>query len=312
MAEVTQKQIKNALFHYTTADGLIGIITNNELWSTAYYCTNDDRELLEVKGIFKKIFNSYKPTEEKYKKILDNTFGLDVLYEKIENFIFSEFFSVFCAYITCFSKPYDVSSYSNGILSQWRGYGDDGGYSIQFNYKKLREYFYSINRDGFSNFEEVSYKRVDHTNEILSKFKDEIYKSFETFLNKFKNNKYENLETLFVELWNRMGMDAVMEIIKFSIYDKNSHFFEERECRLSLIEPKEVMRGTHNTYYYNRHGQIVPYKKILEDIKGCIDAVIIGPNSRMDSRKTAVEHLLLANGLKDVEVRASEIPFVRE
>lgn len=35
----------DALFHYTTASGLIGILNANELWSTAYYCANDESEL---------------------------------------------------------------------------------------------------------------------------------------------------------------------------------------------------------------------------------------------------------------------------
>ena len=35
----------DALFHYTTADGLIGIFQSEEIWGTAYYCSNDASEL---------------------------------------------------------------------------------------------------------------------------------------------------------------------------------------------------------------------------------------------------------------------------
>ncbi len=47
---------EDALFHYTTADGLIGIFDKGEIWSTAYYCANDESELAEGKGILKPLF----------------------------------------------------------------------------------------------------------------------------------------------------------------------------------------------------------------------------------------------------------------
>ena len=40
----------DALFHYTSAEGLIGIIQNKEIWGTAYYCTKDETELSAGKG----------------------------------------------------------------------------------------------------------------------------------------------------------------------------------------------------------------------------------------------------------------------
>ena len=41
----------DALFHYTSADGLIGILQNREIWSTAYHCSNDASELDAGTGI---------------------------------------------------------------------------------------------------------------------------------------------------------------------------------------------------------------------------------------------------------------------
>ncbi len=40
----SEESCKDALFHYTTADGLLGILRDNEIWSSAYYCTNDESE----------------------------------------------------------------------------------------------------------------------------------------------------------------------------------------------------------------------------------------------------------------------------
>ena len=41
----SEESCKDALFHYTTADGLLGILRDNEIWSSAYYFTNDESEL---------------------------------------------------------------------------------------------------------------------------------------------------------------------------------------------------------------------------------------------------------------------------
>ena len=47
---------EDALFHYTTAIGLIGVLESAELWSTAYFCTNDESELATGKGILAPLF----------------------------------------------------------------------------------------------------------------------------------------------------------------------------------------------------------------------------------------------------------------
>jgi len=46
----------DALFHYTTATGLIGILTSGQIWSTAYYCANDESELSAGQGVLTTLF----------------------------------------------------------------------------------------------------------------------------------------------------------------------------------------------------------------------------------------------------------------
>ena len=48
----------DALFHYTSAEGFIGILQSKEIWGTAYYCSNDESELTSGKGILTPLFSS--------------------------------------------------------------------------------------------------------------------------------------------------------------------------------------------------------------------------------------------------------------
>ena len=49
----------DAIFHYTNADGLFGILTRKEIWSTAYFTTNDESELSAVEGVLADLFKEF-------------------------------------------------------------------------------------------------------------------------------------------------------------------------------------------------------------------------------------------------------------
>ena len=46
----------DTLFHYTNANDLIGIFDSAEMWSTAYYCANDEQELSAGAGVLSGMF----------------------------------------------------------------------------------------------------------------------------------------------------------------------------------------------------------------------------------------------------------------
>ena len=138
----SENALDDALFHYTSADGLLGILSSGELWSTAYYCTNDESEITSGRGILSPMF-----LQETHKMVAENdplvtTFsnrGIDIFdYARgFEQQIIGQTFSTICTYITCFCKARTKEDFTHGLLSQWRAYGPDGGYAIQFSRKKL-------------------------------------------------------------------------------------------------------------------------------------------------------------------------------
>jgi hypothetical protein len=111
------------LYHYTTADGLKGIVENDELWATSAYYLNDSTEIMygyqlidEALDVWKKKAN---PPEDSIAGgllySLQRQFGHDYLKRNIITPI----------YLTCFCEE-------DNLLSQWRGYGQSGGYSVGF------------------------------------------------------------------------------------------------------------------------------------------------------------------------------------
>jgi hypothetical protein len=112
-------KLPTILYHYTTAQGLLGILESGSLWATNSRFLNDPSEIEYATRLFRKI------TEEEFGEF-DNppthgrswkdwiTFWLDY-YEKEAK-----------VYVACFC--------SNGdLLSQWRGYGAaGGGYAVGF------------------------------------------------------------------------------------------------------------------------------------------------------------------------------------
>src|SRR5882724_7991667 len=54
-----QQPSTGLLFHYTTADGLKGIIEKNELWATSAYFLNDSAEITYGCGLLKEVLDEW-------------------------------------------------------------------------------------------------------------------------------------------------------------------------------------------------------------------------------------------------------------
>ena len=105
------------LYHYTDAQGLLGMIRTQRLWATNIRFMNDPTEVAYAAGLVRR---SVLEQGERYSKPLvkDIARGIDALlklYETEDD-----------KYICCFCEDGD-------LLSQWRGYGAvGGGYSLGF------------------------------------------------------------------------------------------------------------------------------------------------------------------------------------
>ena len=312
---------ENALFHYTTADGLNGIFQTGEIWSTAYYCTNDESELATGKGILTPLFTrkSHELIEARDQRLKFFQKGpLEALdqAEKFEQLILSFALSSLCAYITCFCKPNNKEEFYHGLLSQWRGYGGDGGYALQFDREKLLKQIEIANKSDKYNYElqDVYY---DNNNPL----KEKVLEKQEAFVNAYvqyfdeidrpigeliKNNSISN------PIASLLGgpLEAYLEYL---VQTKNKHFSEEQECRLSLVQVVQHYDGCLPVDYFNRNGLLVPYIKTPKssfNVIDCVEWIIIGPSPRLEARIKSINQLVKRSG-RDIKVRPSHIPYTK-
>ncbi len=204
----------------------------------------------------------------------------------------------------------------HGLMSQWRGYGAQGGYAIIFDTERLLEllhvegkkwnYFYALGGD-------VVYSSAED-NEVydeLQKQIDEIQKGWEQSLRKKDPLALSSVAGNFISCACRY---------------KHWGFSEEQEFRLVCVPtpPKvielqkksaNVSLPTKRVSNYLRNGTPVPYINLFEEITGQagkqlpIKRVIIGPHSDGERQRTAVEQLLRQNGIPAI-VSLSAIPYL--
>ena len=122
--QAASRRPKNfVLYHYTTVDGLKGIVENDELWATSAYYLNDSTEIMYGYQLIDEALEAWRkrvnPPELSMAGglvyALQRQFGHDYLKRNIITPI----------YLTCFCEE-------DNLLSQWRAYGQTGGYSIGF------------------------------------------------------------------------------------------------------------------------------------------------------------------------------------
>src|SRR5262245_58881475 len=133
-----------SLFHYTTAEGLLGIIRDCCLWATHADFSNDTSEC-------KLIVQHLKPVlEAEHSEIIPKLSEVGILKPELLQKHGTGFFDTQAQktietilmsinnldpiYITSFcihDKESEAEQYQHGLLSQWRGYAR-GGFAIEF------------------------------------------------------------------------------------------------------------------------------------------------------------------------------------
>jgi len=106
---------RRKLFHYTTPNGLIGIVGSESLWASDMLCLSDASEATYGQDLIVRAIYEPKgglvPSKHRDK------------FEESMRFAFR----MYSAFVVCFCEDGD-------LLSQWRGYGGEGeGFALEFN-----------------------------------------------------------------------------------------------------------------------------------------------------------------------------------
>ena len=326
------------LFHYTGFSGLEGIIKEQTLWATNALFTNDVSELHE----FKVKFNEYMmpslnefidALSKKPEKQLDiqNLGGIEKIREILVDFIEHIYDFTFAGnldhqpfvepFIVSFCTTENEAIEKHGLLSQWRGYGQEGGYALEFDTARLIKLLEQEGKKWEGGYDLFGGKVV-YSNEPAALFFDElgseiavIEKSFDRFLK-------DGDTTIFEDIYH--------PLIRSACRYKHWGFHEEKEIRIISIPPnghtfqslekKRKSEGLLTERVVRRHfvraGTPVPYIPLFEgitklpDLPLPITRIIVGPHRDKELRRRAVISMLSQFQL-DIPVSVSDIPYVR-
>jgi hypothetical protein len=250
----------DVIYHYTTISGLIGIISGHELWASDCRFLNDGSEIIYAENIF---YDEVQKIELPHLEYGNGGYRLP-----------GPTLSIFRMFLACFCENGD-------LLSQWRGYAIDQGYSIGFRTTELKALAIG----------EVCPVQYGIPNP------DEYFK--------------EELETAKVptahpgvEEWH-----ASMWIMPKLARIKHPSYSEECEWRILAQYPSygEPLPMNAIKYRPSSLGPI-PYFPIAFPPK-CVCEIVIGPGNHTETRETAIREMLKNLEYSDINIRVSNIPF---
>jgi hypothetical protein len=289
------------LAHYTTADGLRGIIHSGTLWASGAFYLNDSSEIdygcqLFIETLSKAIAEEERdPVSKQIFKDAKKAFEPGGFMASVVN----------RTYITCFCE-------NENLLSQWRAYGQNGGYSLVFPHKALHD---DLTLQGHNDVYQAELQRVIYKQDIqikllqlvledvISALADkhviELWKGFDT-----------NTKQLFVVGLNTFFQGlATNEIVRF----KHPSFEEEREWRLIIrpTSPRLNAMEIKHLQFRTAKGDIVPYLE-LHPKKGKllpIQSVRYGPTLKQKQAINSLSLLFQQKGYSDIPFEGADIPL---
>lgn len=273
---------KNIVYHYCNLNTFYSIILNKTLRLSDITKSNDQLEITWANNIIRKAFsNSYNELKDEIKNRLKKEDYMIRVEEKIalyfeQNELRNKFF------VVCFS-----GKNSGDLLSQWRGYGDDGqGIAIGINEFVLKKISDSVQMYEKEEEQCILYNKViyDEKNQE-NKIKEIVIHFMEKLNSQSIDNGFginNRLESILLECFPRLYQEA--------IFMKNPFFKEEDESRLVICEGKTGEKIENREFitskkkYYIRNNQLVGYYDInLEKIKEQkILEIAMGPKCKLD------------------------------
>jgi len=318
------------LHHYTSFNGLRGIVQSDTLWASHYSELNDTTEVTHLREPFgraaarrflqtlsekqrhsprirraiRKSGGLEKSADDLARDLMNSTYK--VTFEDHDEFSFGEpYIASFCSHAG--DQPYEQN---HGLLSQWRGYAGDGGFCIVFDTATFGALFvreWVENYWTHLNVDQARYATDDR--DIDAAFSDIL-----DLLNHFVECMIDGRSPPSMEA-------AFGPFISAATLFKHQGFREEREVRIVAIPSSRELRDRQLAEYPNL--RIPPLKEVrtrtmngqerryivffgFEDAPLPIKRMIVGP-SRHQEENYEFARALLGDR---VEITQSETPFI--
>ena len=269
------------LFHYTSARALLRILESNQLWATNAVFMNDQVEIVHAAHILRNASDSLIEDDEfegaDPDQLLRATTAIRRVLNQLHNYVE--------AYVSCFCSDPD-------LLSQWRGYGEEGGVSVGFDSAKLRKF--ASDSPGIVALVEVTYESEKHYSQLYDLAK-RWTKMYLKSLERDDRSRLHVEATLFAQSFAWLAASM-----------KNSAFSEEKEWRLIYVRfrmPATLRTESYKIWFREDRGLVIPYVRFEppttggETVRLPISAIKVGPNRYPTLVASGIGHLLSSLGL---------------
>lgn len=274
-----------SLFHYTTAEGLLGILNSSQLWASDLRFLNDVREGLYAKQLLLDAVAGMPnpvldPNHWAYRHGQSAVDAFAAYHRLVIDQIRTSIFGVFVA---CFCE-------SGDLLSQWRAYGSDHGYAVEFSAASLETALAGRPFLVGSALHMVQYGE--------SRAQEMVGRALESV-------RDTNLNHPGVKAWHK-----AVELTAMLATVKDPGFQEESEWRLIGVldpysgRPPKAKLDESGIRFRATPIAIVPYIELSVALNAIV-SIRIGPGRYGDVRQAGVEALLSAIGLKAKVVRSA-------
>lgn len=287
------------VYHYTTADGLKGIIESKRLWASGAYFLNDTSEIEYGCELTARILeeSAVAPETEFIGKVLDK--ARSILMDPIQRETRTATY-----YVACFCE-------TDNLLSQWRTYGRQGGFAPGFRVADTR---HLRSEPMTSTFGKVLYDKAEQ----LGLIHDLVIKVLS--LLKRDDVVRGDASNLSGEDVSYAGQEVAQMLLWGTTFLKAPDFAEEHEWRLICqprdVDDREKVRAAGQVARFRTSSRgLIPYIELAwpqgpDTIPTLpIDSVRFGPTQTHHMARTATRMFLDANGFQSVQVVGSGIPI---
>jgi hypothetical protein len=288
------------LSHYTTADGLQGIIQNGNLRASAAYHLNDSSEIDYGCQLFSDLLaekiaaEGRDPLSKRVFEDAKRAFEPGGFMESV----------VYRTYVVCFCED-------ENLLSQWRTYGQTGGYSLKFPRHAL-ETGLTVHDDLYHvELRKVIYKKETQIQLLQLVLSDLLAALGESSISKLYSSGGIQEKAVFITSFNTMLQTlAASDIFRF----KHPAFQAEREWRL-IVRPFSLnlshLEMQQLKFRTTSKGLVVPYLE-LRPKEGAllpVASVRYGPTLEKKRVVSSLGLLFRQKGYA-VDFHGSDIPAV--
>lgn len=309
-----------SLFHYTTKEGLEGILKTQSLWATDFRYLNDTNELKAIQPILKYYISQIvrqtvqyiikkepaflKRAQDRFGTLEDSIIAdVKVIIESMYEPFNQDKTGVFILSL-CKNNNHVKNAYNDGLLSMWRAYGGAQAYAIEFEKKKLDE----LIQQDCNEFEYTIPLScdVEYEMENIPQSEKETLKEFcEKIVRGIILNHIENLTV--EEVRNFLFISASLKHYAFSEENEFRYvFYIQNYDELILLDKEQKLKRKKIIHNDNKKPRIHLFEGLNKKLP--IKRIIVGPHENKANIEEELKGWLKQNAL-DIPVTVSEIPF---